>query len=87
MPQNEEVDVAPGRDFSDAKVRNMLSKAGFDVTLNDDVASFARFVRAMFAEYESTQRASDTRRTVIIALISSLIPVFVTVALHYLKVI
>lgn len=82
----------PGHDdripieMSDAKVRDLLLKAGFDVTIHDDVAMFARFIRFMFADYESQTRSRDTFRMFLIALGTGTIVALIPVALKLLKV-
>lgn len=73
--------------FTDSKVRSMLLRAGFDPTVSEDVSSFARFMRAMFIEYELHQRSRDTRRTWIIALSVAVTTTMIPIILHYLKVI
>lgn len=72
--------------LSDEKVRNMLVKAGFDATLNDDVASFARFMRFMFAEYEARTRLKDTKRTFLIAVSTAMVVAAIPIILKLLKV-
>ena len=73
-------------ELEDREVREMLIKAGFDVTINDDVASFSRLMRYLLTWHEKQIQNSVTKRTWVIAAVTAAITTMIPIILHHLKV-